>query len=119
MAPGGFTSMLPKDLLSPTVPMAWTYRTLSSEPNYFLTGQDGYTELIWQIDCHGLRASDARSLAMAIDATLRGGFAGTLSDADRTVVQGIFRLGPALDGYDPINRTFVKTLEYQIICVQP
>jgi len=113
--PGGFAVMLqPKDLISAAVPMAWTYRSIVSEPDYVLAGQTGYTALELQIDCHGLTMANAIGLARGIDAVLRGNYAGTLADPDHTVVYGIQRQGPFLDGYADANRSYVRTLEYKI-----
>jgi hypothetical protein len=112
--PGGFAVQLPKDLISQTTPKAWTYRSITSEPTYVLEGQDGFTTWEIQLDCHGNTMDDAIVLARAIDSILRGGFRGILSDPDRTVVQGIFRQGPLVDGFSDSNRTYVRTLEYRI-----
>lgn len=114
LAPGGWAVQLPKDLISPATPKAWTYRCIVSEPSYHLTGESGFTALEVQIDCHGLTMPDAIALARAIDGVLRGGYAGTLPDPDATVVQGIFRQGPYVDGFSDANRSYVRTLEYLI-----
>jgi hypothetical protein len=112
--PGGSSVQLAKDQLSQSNSKAWTYRCFHSEPTYVLEGQDGFTAMELQIDCHGYTAADAQALARAIDGVLRGGFAGTLSDPDHTLVQGIFRQGPFLDGFSDSNRSFVRTLEYLV-----
>ena len=114
MAPGGFAVELPKDQISATAPMAWTYRCIVADPTYHLGGQDGFTGLELQIDCHGYTMANAIALARAIDAVLRGVYSGTLSDPDATVVQGIFRMGPFLDGFSDANRSYVRTLEYLV-----
>jgi hypothetical protein len=114
MAPGGFNSQLPKDFISPTNQCAWTYRSITSEPSYTLGGQDGWTSLEIQIDCHGYSAANAFTLARAIESILRGGYSGTLSDPDRTVVQGIFRTGTYIDGFSDVNRSYVRTMEYVV-----
>lgn len=113
-APGGFFAQLPKDQISADAPMAWTYRSVVSEPSYKLAGQDSWTEWQVQIDCHGYRAADAISLARAIDRVLRGGFRGTLSDPDSTYVFGISRLGTFIDGFNDENRSYVRSLEYLV-----
>ena len=112
---------LPKDVLSPTAPLGYTVRSIVSEPTYFLSGQDGFTGLEVQIDCHGLGRDfggpgfqGAVTLARAIDAILRGGYAGTLPDADGTVVEGIFRRPHFVDGFSDANRSYVRTMEYLI-----
>jgi hypothetical protein len=122
MASGGFNVMLPKDYLSADNLMAWTYRSISSEPEYILEGQDGFTTWEIQLDCHGFSgpaptkqgAANAITLAQAIDSIVRGGWSGILPDADHTHVYGIFRSGPYLDGYSDANRSNVVTLEYKI-----
>ena len=114
MAPGGFMVQLPKDFISPNTPMAWSYRSIVSEPSYTLTGQDSWTSWEVQIDCHGYTAAHAITLARAIDKVLRGGFSGTLPDADHTVVQGIFRQGSFVDGFSDTSRSYVRSLEYEV-----
>lgn len=117
--PGGFQSQLPKDLVGSTVggsvvTMAWVLKQLASTPTYILEGQDGFTQLRIRIDCHGQTAANADGLAFAIDSVLRGAWNGTLPDADRTVVQGIYREHEFGDGYASDSRTFVHTLEYLV-----
>ena len=114
IAPGGWAVELPKDQVSPAAPMAWTYRSIDSDPTYLLNGQDGFTGWYVQIDCHGYTMANAITLARAIDGVLRGGYAGTLPDPDHTVVVGIFRQNHFLDGFSDANRTYVRTLEYLI-----
>jgi hypothetical protein len=116
--PGGFAVQLPKDLISSNTPQAWTYRSILSTPTILLNGQDPLTMWEVQIDCHGYTMSDAIVLARAIDHVLRGSYAGVLSDADNTVVQGIFRLPSFVDGFNDTNRSFVRSLEYRINYVQ-
>ncbi len=119
IAPGGFMSTLPKDFIQPAgtpggSPMAWVYQCLLSEPTYFLTGEDGFTTLTMRINCHGYTAAYALQLYYAINAVLRGIYSGTLSDAAQTVVRGVFRQPDFVDGFDPINRSFVRTVEYEV-----
>ena len=114
VTPGGFFAQLEKDAVSAASPMAWTYRSIDSDPTYVLEGQDGYTGWMVQIDCHGFAAANAIALARAIDKVLRGGYAGALPDPDHTTVAGIFRQNHFLDGFSDANRTFVRTLEYLI-----
>lgn len=114
LAAGGFLATLPKDQISPSNRMAWAYRSISSEPEYVLNGQTGWTEWHVQIDCHGYAGADAIALARAIDGVLRGGFRGHLADPDATYVFGIFRLPPFVDGYNDTNRSYVRSLEYVI-----
>ena len=114
IAPGGWNTKLPQNLLSDLVPMAWTYRTINSGSSYTLTVQDGWTALEIQIDCHGMTAALAQTLADSIQDVLRGAPALTLDDDDSTVVQGIFSKDTQLDGYSDENRSYVRTLEYTI-----
>lgn len=113
-APGGFFAQLPKDQISAANPRAWTYRFITSEPNYNLNGQDGFTAATVQIDCHGYAAADAIALARAIDKVLRGAFKGALADPDATYVDSIFRREPFVDGFSDVNRSYVRSLEYLI-----
>src|SRR3989442_15415239 len=96
--PGGYFAELPKDQISPTFPMAWTYRSVTSEPSIILSGQDGFTSWLVQIDCHGNTAADAIHLARAIDKILRGGFKGVLADPHATYVDSIVRTPSFVDG---------------------
>jgi hypothetical protein len=120
--PGGYGVQLPKDLISDTVPMAWSYRAIVAEPSYVLEGQDAFTGLELQIDCHGFwldpqgrpTMANAINLARAIEGVLRGGWAGTLPDPDATVVQGIFRQSHYVDGFSHVNRSYVRSLEYLV-----
>jgi hypothetical protein len=114
LAPGGFAVKLPENYISATNPMAWTYRSILAEPSYLLAGQDGLTGWHVQIDCHGNSMSDAIHLARTIDGVLRGSWSGVLPDPDATVVQGIFRQGPAIDGYSDTAHSYVRTLEYLV-----
>ena len=127
IAPGGYCAQIPKDLIGTaglSVPMAWTYTLIASEATYVLTGQDALTSIDLRIDCHGTTAANAQVLARAIERTLRsafpvtdsvnGGTPLTLSDPDQTVVYGIFRRGPCVDGFSDANRTYVRTLEYMV-----
>jgi len=114
MAPGGFAVQLPKDQISSTSPMAWTYRGIIVEPTYVLEGQDAFTEWEVQIDCHGYTMANAITLARAIQGVLRGNWSGVLPDPDHTVAFGVQQeqLGP--DGFSDANRSYVRTLEYKI-----
>jgi hypothetical protein len=116
--PGAFAVELPKDLISASTPQAWTYRSIISTPLYFIDGQDPLTMWEVQIDCCGFTMTNAITLARSIDSVLRGSWSGTLQDADHTVVQGIFRLPSMVDGFNDINRSFVRSLEYQINFIQ-
>lgn len=117
----GYGTQLPKDLLSAATPLAFTVQSILSEPTYLLSGQDDFTGLEVQIDCHALGREmggpgkqGAVSLALAIDKVLRGGWAGVLPDADQTRVEGIFRLPHLQDGYSDVNRSNVRILEYRV-----
>jgi hypothetical protein len=63
ICPGGYLTALPKDFIGPANPMAWTYRSIVSTPSYYLSGQDGFTCLEIQIDCHGNTAANSIALA--------------------------------------------------------
>ena len=120
IAPGGWALQLPKDEIKigdgagNTIPMAWTWRAITSCPDYVLEGQTGYTELEIQIDCHGFTMAYAMQLARAIDGVLRGGWSGVLPDSDHTLVYGIQRKPAYVDGFNDANRSFVRSLEYEI-----
>jgi hypothetical protein len=119
LAPGGFAVQLPENLIGApgqpgTYTMAWTFRSIISDPTIVLEGQDPFTSLEIQIDCHGYTMAYARLLARAIMRALPIGYAGTLTDADSTVVAGIFRLAPFIDGFSDADRSFVRSLEYKI-----
>ncbi len=116
--PGGFMVMVPKDLVSASVPQAWSYRTVSSNPDYNLFEQTGWTEWKVQIDCHGQAGKDAIDLARRIERVMRGAFRGNFPDPDSTYVFGIFAESRGVDGYSDINRTFVRSLEYSIVYQQ-
>ena len=126
--PAGQGVMLePKDLVysGPTNPapagaitQAWTFKTITSKPEYTLDGQTGWTEWVVQIDCHGTRYADATNLYRAIDKVLRGGYRGYLPDVDSTYVFGVYREDPGPDGFSDANRTYVRTLQYRIIYQQ-
>jgi hypothetical protein len=120
--PGGFGTRLPKDLLSVSTPLAWSWKSVPPfDVDIVLGGQGSWAEWHVQIDCHaflkelgGPGAAGAIQLARAIDNTLRGGWQGTLSDSDHTVVEGIFREPDFHDGEDDIVRSFVRSIEYAV-----
>ena len=111
---GGYPSQLPPNFISSSNPWSWTYRSILSEPMYVLEGQDALTAWEVQLDCHGYAMSHAMSLARAIDGVLRGGWHGTMTDPDATVVTGIFRLPSFVDGFSDANRSYVRSLEYRV-----
>ncbi len=117
--PGGFFATLDKDTITPSVPQAWCYKGISSQPDdKTLTNETGWTEWRVQIDCHGYAAKDAINLARDIRKVLRGRYRGNLPDTDSTYVFGIFREPGAVDGYSDANRSFVRSLEYLIVYQQ-
>ena len=122
VVPGGYMAELPKDLLGPGQTQAWSYRSISSEPDLVLKGDTGWTSWVVQIDCHGFDqpggAALAIALARAIYKVLRGGFQGTLPDTDNTYVMGVYKNAPQVDGFSDANRSFVRSLEYRIIYQQ-
>ena len=115
---GGFSSQLPENFLSNANPWSWCYRSIMSKPLYMLSGQGALTEWEVQIDCHGKTAANSIGVARAIDGVLRGGYSGTLSDSDSTVVLGVFRLPSQVDGFNDDAHTFVRSLEYNIQYIQ-
>lgn len=119
--PGGYGVELPKDLLSKATPLAWNYRSITSEASYVLEGQDAFTDWEVQIDCNGFSdqlggpgMAGAIQLARAIDGVLRGGFSGVLPDPDATLVYGIYRQPGFIDGFSDLNRSYVRSLEYHV-----
>lgn len=114
MAPGGFAAQLPKDQISASAPMAWTYESIDSLPEYLLSGQSDWTEWRVRINCHGNVMADAINLARAIDRTLRGLSVGPLPDPDHTFVHGLYRESSFIDGFSDANRSFVRSFEYVI-----
>lgn len=114
-----FGGQLPTDQIQSTQggtrgPMAFAYKSVNSKPEYVLNTQTGWTEWQVQINCHGSAQADAIILARAIDKVLRGGFKGTFPDPDSTYVFGLFRLGSQVDGFNDPNRSYVRSLEYEI-----
>jgi hypothetical protein len=114
--PPGFSDVLPKNQITVATPQAWLWKTILSEAEYVLEGGGaGYTTWTVQIDCHGFTAANSMSLARAIETVLRGSFQGTFADSDSTKVSGIFRKPLFLGGFDDDNRSFVRSLEYEIV----
>ena len=48
-----------EDLLSADTPKAWTYRVINTEPSHVFEGDDPFTAMQLQIDCHGYTMADA------------------------------------------------------------
>lgn len=119
VVPGGYGAELPEDLLSADKPQAWSWRSITSNAEFVLSGETGWTEWVVQIDCHGFQSHAlAITLARAITKVLRGVFQGVLPDSDNTYVFGIYRQPPLVDGYSDTNRSFVRSLEYRVIYQQ-
>jgi len=120
LAPGGFAVSIPETCqVTQANPKVWTYHFVLATPTYVLEGEDLLTEGELQIDCHGYTMDDAILLAKAIKSAIRAaepsqGTPLVLSDPDKTIVQGIFRRAPHIDGFSDANRTFVRTLEYLV-----
>jgi hypothetical protein len=113
--PGGYATQLAKDTISSSTPKAWSYRGILSTPLYELDGQNALTKWHVQIDCHGYQAADSFALAHSITNVLSGGFRGVFTDADSTRVAGIYQLpSSGIDGFNDANRSFVRSLEYEI-----
>ncbi len=107
-ATGGYLQVLPKDLKLPS----WTHQMITEEAAYtFLNVVDLRRRRV-QIDCYADDPDDCVALANAIDAVLSG-YHGTLTDADSTVVQGIFQ-STAIDFFDAASRSFRRALEYDV-----
>jgi hypothetical protein len=107
-AGGGFCASYPPNFQLPT----WTYLIVSDVAEYTLMGQSGTGSRRFQIDCYGNTAAEAITLATAINAVL-GGYRGTLSDSDNTIIQGCFHIN-TLDFFDTSLRNFRRSLEYEI-----
>ena len=119
--PIGFEVELPPNQLTPAFPLAWTYKTITDEPTHFLDGSDAFTSMEVQIDAHSLGPdfggpgmAGAIVLAQAIKVVLRDFEQGQLTDPDHTMVFGIHRQGPQVDGFSDVNRSYVRTLEYLV-----
>jgi hypothetical protein len=115
---GGFPTQLPPNFISTANPWSWSWRSILSTPMYFLQGQDALTTWEVQLDCYGNSMAQAVQVARAIDGVLRGGYSGTLSDPDNTVVSMIKRLPGMVDGFSDLNRSYVRSLEYEVIYYQ-
>jgi hypothetical protein len=107
---GGFFVQLPEGAID--VAPTWTHSTVTDMTSYTLVGPVALGNLSIQIDCFARKAADVIRLGKAIDAVLSG-YKGTLTDADSTVVQGIFRTNKT-DYFDDLARTYRRMLEYSI-----
>lgn len=107
-----FEVILPKDYISASNPKAVVYHSILNEPIYTLNGQNKLTVWEVQVDCHGFTMQDAITLANTVDSVLSGGL------GDSLTMQSIFKLPSQVDGYSDTNRTFIRSLEYQIHYVQ-
>lgn len=116
LAPGGFMGAIPEAYaVTAQNPKVWVFHTILDVPTIAFEGADALCEAEIQIDCHGYTADDAVALAAAVKAALSGvGNPVTLTDPDKTVVQGIFRRSPHVDGYSDANHTYVRSLEYLV-----
>jgi hypothetical protein len=115
IVPGGYDSELEKDLISSAVRKAWAYRSILLKLPVQLQGSGiGFSEWTVQIDCHGFERADKLAMAKAIRLALRGSFRGAFPDPDATMVDSIIPLDSQVDGFAPANRTYVRSLEYQI-----
>lgn len=106
---GGFIAQLPKDFALPS----WIYEVVSDPTDYELSGPVSQSSTRIQIKCIGTTGAQVISLAKAINDVLNG-YHGTLTDADATVVHGIFKTN-SIDFFDDDARNFVRILEY-LIC---
>jgi hypothetical protein len=113
--PQMFAVQLPQNWITSTNPKGITYRTIASDPgSYVLEGQDPLTVWHVQVDCWGETMTHAILLARSVDSVLRGGFAGTLTDPDNTIVQMIKRLPGMTDGFSSEARNYCRSLEYEV-----
>jgi hypothetical protein len=110
--PGGFYAELPKDLLSASVPQAWTYDFVNEGGTYTHDGPQPLTGATLEIVCHGYQAKDAINLAKAINQVLSG-YKGTLPDPDHTQVSGIFSMHKS-DFFSDQSRTYRRVLGYHL-----
>jgi hypothetical protein len=107
-----FEVILPKDYISLSNPKAIVYHSILNEPLYTLNGQNKLMTWEVQIDCHGFTMQDAITLANTVDKVLSGGL------GDSVTIEAIFKLPSQVDGYSDSNRTFIRSLEYQIHYIQ-
>lgn len=112
--PGGFFVSLPKDQISVANPKAWAYRGISAMADYTLEGRKGRTDWNVQIDCHGYTAKDAIGLAKAIDLLFAQGFRGNFPDPDSTYIFNVHLMAKGPDGFSDADRSYVRSIEYQI-----
>jgi hypothetical protein len=89
-----------------------SYRCIIDKPSPTLEGEDSLSFAEYQLDCNGYEMKDAIKLAQAVQDYLAGAFSGQLPDG--TVVDRITRLPGKVDGITE-QRTFIRSLEYQII----
>jgi hypothetical protein len=106
---GGYLLTLPKDAPRPS----WTYRAISDHGTYALKGEHGFVTRRLQLDCFGTARQDAMLLGRAIDKVL-GGYKGTLTDSDSTIVFGCFRSDLMDMPFDEATRSYRRMLEYEI-----
>jgi hypothetical protein len=110
----GYPVELPANAVTVTTPQAWSYRGITSIPTYYLSGQDAFTRWTVQLDLHGFTMAAAQALARIVIGILSGGYRGTFTDVDSTVVLGIFLLPSQVDGFSDISRTFIRSIEVEI-----
>jgi hypothetical protein len=106
---GGFLAQLPKDFTLPS----WIYEVVSDPTDYELQGPVSQSSTRIQLKCIGATGAQVISLAKAVNDVLSG-YHGTMTDADSTVVHGIFKTN-SIDFFDDNARNFVRILEY-LIC---
>jgi hypothetical protein len=106
---GGFLAQLPKDFSLPS----WIYEVVSDPTDYELQGPVSQSSTRIQLKCIGASGAQAISLAKAINDVLSG-YHGTLTDADSTVVHGIFKTN-SIDFFDDNARNYIRILEY-LVC---
>ena len=109
---GGWMAELPKDEILPS----WSYRVVSQVSEYGLTSRPGLVMKRFEVNSYGNNGGEAVTLAHAIDGAL-GGYHGTLTDTDSTVVNVILQTDE-MDFFDDARRSWRKMLEYEVYFFQ-
>jgi len=114
MAPGGFAVQLPPNQITEASPMAWTYTLLGGTPVNALHTVGGLRMRRLQIDCFGLTAAHAFTLASAVQSALDG-FSGALKDPDKTVVDNCLLSEEPYDfPFDAAARNYRRMIEFEL-----
>lgn len=117
--PGGFSSPLPENMLSPIIPQAWAYRTITDKPEYVLAGQTSARTWTVQIDCHGVTPADRTLLAYAIRKALRPPFPEVFTDTDATQLNNLYETeASGADFFVEADRSYGRALEFVVEYLQ-